>query len=146
MLSIIPSLLTWPPCLINLTPQSTPHPPINRDLASVISPGVYSWLNLTLLFYKAPGKFPLVSASVRTMLFLGNGFIFTLQTLRVKGTIMLSCFLFPLAARKRLIPSRGLGCRGMYFVWQSHSWLRLPFPYLFYISCIFLLLNLTDLS
>lgn len=45
------------------------------------------------------------------MLFLGNGFIFTLQTLRVKGTIMLSCFLFPLAvgklrARMWLIPSR----------------------------------------
>lgn len=58
---------------------------------------------------------------------------------------MLSCFLFPLAARKLrarmwLIPSRCLGCRSMYFVWQSHSWLHLTFPYLFYLSCIFLLI------
>ena len=125
--------------------------PINRSLASVTSPGVCSWLNLTFLFYKAPGKFSLVSASVRAMLFLGNGFIFTLQTLRVRGTIMLSCFLFPLAARKLrarapLIPSRCLGGRGMYFVRQSHSWLHFTFPYLFYLSRIFLLVNFMDLS
>lgn len=70
---------------------------------------------------KAPGKFSLGSESVRAVLFLGNRFIFTLQTARVKGTIMPSCYLFPLAERKLrarmwLIPSTCLGLRDTYFV------------------------------
>lgn len=57
--------------------------------------------HFNLLFYKSSGKILTGLVISRAMLFLGNGFIFTLQILRVKGNDHVIGFLhFPLAAQR----------------------------------------------